>query len=61
MKKYILLNYFSDFNQDRKSEYLFCVQKNLNLKFITKLFIFIENDKDTNDLKVLTNSKKLNT
>ena len=38
MKKYILLNYFSDFNQDRKSEYLFCVQKNLNLKFITKLF-----------------------
>jgi hypothetical protein len=59
MKKYILLNYFSDFNLDRKKEYLFCLQKNLNLKFITKIFIFIENNKDKNDLKVLNNSKKI--
>jgi hypothetical protein len=56
MKKYILLNYFSDFNLDRKKEYLFCVQKNLNLKFISKLFIFIEIDKDKNDLKACNNN-----
>jgi hypothetical protein len=53
MKKYILLNYYRDYDEQRKKEYLFCLKKNVNLKFIDKLFIFIENDDYKNDLNFL--------
>lgn len=59
MKKYILVNYFRDTNEERKKEYLFCIQKNLTLKFINKIIIFIENEEHKNDLKFLLNSSKI--
>ena len=59
MNKVILLNYYSDENLDRKRELIFCVDKNLNLDFINKVFIFVEKKKEIKDLIELKNSKKI--
>ncbi len=59
MNKVILLNYYSDQNFKRRKELIFCVNKNLNLKFIDKVFIFVEKKKETEDLIKLKNSKKI--
>jgi hypothetical protein len=59
MKKYILLNYYRDYNEERRREYLFCVKKNLDLNFIDRLIIFIENDDYKNDLNLFNASKKI--
>jgi hypothetical protein len=59
MKKYIIINYYSDSNFKRKKELLYCVQKNLNLSFITKIIVFFEKYEDVNDLKNLRNYNKL--
>jgi hypothetical protein len=59
MKKYIIINYYSDNNFERKKELLYCVQKNLNLSFISKVIVFFDKHEDINDLKNLINYKKL--
>lgn len=59
MNKVILVNYYSDQNLNRKKELIFCVNKNLNLNFIDKIFIFVEKKTEINDLKNLKNSKKI--
>jgi hypothetical protein len=59
MKKYILLNYYRDNNEERRREYLFCIKKNLDLNFIDRLIIFIENDDCKNDLNLFNASKKI--
>jgi len=59
MNKVILLNYYSDQNLKRKRELIFCVNKNLNLNFIDKVYIFVEKKKEIEDLKRLKNSKKI--
>lgn len=50
MKKYIFINYFSDKNEERKKEYLYCVQKNIEPDFINKVFIFVENPNSKKDI-----------
>lgn len=50
MKKYILINYYSDKNEERKKEYLYCIQKNLELSFIDKIYIFVENSNSKKDI-----------
>lgn len=59
MRKYIFINYYEEQNKERKDEYLFCIQKNLNLKFIDKVFIYINKKIDRKDLQNLKNSEKL--
>ena len=59
MNKVILLNYYSDQNVKRKKELIFCVNKNLNLNFVNKVYIFVEKKEETEDLKRLKNSKKI--
>ena len=41
MNKYIYLNYYSDLNLKRKKELIYCVNNNLNLSFVKKIFCFI--------------------
>ena len=43
-----------------KKEYLFCIQKNLNLKYIDNVFIFLNKNIDRDDLLNLKNSEKFN-
>lgn len=50
MKKYLFINYFSDKDEERKKEYLFCLQKNLELKFLDKIFIFVEDEECKHDI-----------
>lgn len=50
MKKYIFINYFSDKNEERKKEYLYCVQKNIEPDFINKVFIFVEDPNSKKDI-----------
>lgn len=59
MRKYLFINYYDEKNKDRKNEYLFCVQKNLNLNFIDKIFIYINKKINRKDLLNLKNSEKL--
>jgi hypothetical protein len=59
MNKYIVTNYYSDTNPERREELLFCVQKNLNLSFITNVIVFLDNLSDLDDLKKLNNFSKL--
>jgi hypothetical protein len=59
MDKIILLNYYSDQNLERRKELIFCVKKNLNLNFINKIVIFIENKEEIKDLISLKNFKKI--
>jgi len=59
MKKYIIINYYRDNNFERKKELLYCVQKNLNLSFISKVICFFDKYEDVNDLKNLRNYRKL--
>jgi hypothetical protein len=59
MKKYIIINYYIDTNSERKREYLFCIQKNLNLDFISGVVIFLENSADKKDLVNLRNFNKI--
>jgi len=58
MNKYIILNYYSDKNIKRKNEILYCIQKNLLLKFINHVIIFLDKQEDKNDVINLKNSKK---
>jgi hypothetical protein len=50
MKKYIFINYYSDKNLERKKEYLYCVQKNVEPEFIDKIFIFVEDPNAKKDI-----------
>lgn len=59
MKKNLFINYYDEKDFERKKEYLFCVQKNLNLKFIDRVFIFMNKNIDKNDLLSLKNSHKI--
>jgi len=59
MNKYIIINYYSDKNPERKKELIYCVQQNLNLTFIKKVVIFLNNACDRKDLKKLKNYDKI--
>ena len=59
MNKFVYLNYYSDSNAKRKAEIIYCLNKNLNLIFVKKIFCFIESKKEINDLIHLNNFKKL--
>ena len=59
MKKNLFINYYDEKDFERKKEYLFCIQKNLNLKFIDRVFIFMNKNIDKNDLLSLKNSHKI--
>jgi hypothetical protein len=59
MDKYIIINYYSDSNFNRKKELIYCIQKNLNLSFIKRVIIFLENQSHEEDLKALKNYKKI--
>ena len=59
MKKNLFINYYDEKDFERKKEYLFCIQKNLNLKFIDRVFIFMNKNIDNNDLLSLKNSHKI--
>lgn len=59
MKKYLITNYYSDKNPERRKELLYCVQKNLELNFIDNLIIFIEKESDKADLTNLINNNKI--
>ena len=50
MKKYIFINYFSDPDPVRREEYLYCVNKNVECKFIDKVFIFVEKEESKKDI-----------
>jgi hypothetical protein len=57
--KYIIINYYSDYNSERKKELLYCVQKNLNLSFVNKIIVFFDKLEDIDDLQNLKNYNKL--
>lgn len=59
MKKYLITNYYSDQNPERKKELLFCLQKNLDLNFIDNIIIFLEKKNDKQDLLNLNNNDKI--
>ena len=59
MNKFIFLNYYSDSNPNRKKELIFCINKNLKLSFIKKIFVFVEKEEEIKDLIFLKNFKKL--
>jgi len=59
MNKYIIINYYSDKNPERKKELIYCVQQNLNLTFINKVVIFLNNACDQRDLNKLKNYDKI--
>jgi hypothetical protein len=59
VNKYIYLNYYSDKNIIRKKEIIFCINKNLNLNFVKKIFIFVEKNEEILDLNFLPNFKKI--
>jgi len=46
----IYLNYFSDPNPLRRQEYLYCLQKNQQLDFVDKIYVFLEAESDQNDI-----------
>ena len=50
MNKYIIINYYSDKNPDRKKELIYSVKKNLSLSFIKNVIIFLNNPGDKKDL-----------
>jgi hypothetical protein len=50
MKKYTFINYYSDKNEERKKEYLYCVEKNIEPNFIDKVFIFVETPEAKKDI-----------
>ena len=50
MKKYIYVNYFRDANEDRRKEYLHCVNLNLQRDFVDHMVVFLENDEHRSDL-----------
>jgi hypothetical protein len=58
MNKYIICNYYRAKNSLRQSENIFCLQKNLNLSFIKKIFVFCD-FKVKKDLIKLKNNKKI--
>ena len=58
MDKYIICNYYRAKNSLRQSENIFCLQKNLNLSFIKKIFVFCD-FKVKKDLIKLKNNKKI--
>lgn len=59
MKKYLFVNYYSDQNNERKKELIYCFQKNLELKFIDKIYTFVEKKEELNDLFNLRNKSKI--
>ena len=59
MKKYLITNYYSDKNPERKKELLFCIQKNLNLNFIDNVILFLEKETNKSDLINLINNNKI--
>ena len=59
MNKFIFLNYYSDLNLKRKKELIFCINKNLKLNFIKKIFVFLEKEEEIKDLIFLKKFKKL--
>jgi hypothetical protein len=59
MKKKIFLNYYDEKNLARKKEYLFCIQKNLNLNFISEIYIFLNKDINKKEILNLKNSQKI--
>ncbi len=59
MNKNLFLNYYEEKDYERKKEYLFCIQKNLNLIYIDNIFIFLNKNIDRNDLLNLKNSQKI--
>jgi len=58
MKKFIFINFYITNNLKRDAEYIYCIQKNLNLDFITNIFIFLDDKKDKKELKHLKNIHK---
>ena len=58
MKKFIFINFYITNNIKRDAEYIYCIQKNLNLDFITNIFIFLDDKKDKKELKHLKNIHK---
>lgn len=46
----LYINYFSDENEARKQEYLYCLSRNQSLDFIEKIYVFLENSSDKNDI-----------
>lgn len=59
MKKFLFVNYYSDKNIERKKELIYCFQKNLELKFIDKIYTFVERKEELSDLYKLKNRKKI--
>jgi hypothetical protein len=57
--KYIFLNYYSDLESNRRKELIFCVNKNIELDFIKKVFIFVEKQEEIKDLNNLKKFKKI--
>lgn len=47
----LYINYYSDSDPARKQEYLTCLEHNQKLKFIDKIFVFLEQAQDKNDIK----------
>ena len=50
MKTYLFINYFRDANEERRAEYLHCVNKNLSLDFIEKIYVFLDVEEHKTDL-----------
>lgn len=46
----LYINYYSDPNPDRRQEYLTCLKHNQQLKFIDKIFVFLDRPEDKNDI-----------
>lgn len=59
MKKNLFLNYYDEKDIERKKEYLFCIQKNLNLNYIDNVYIFLNKNINRDDLLHLQNSEKI--
>jgi hypothetical protein len=58
MKKYIITNYYRSNNTKRFSENILCLQKNLDLNFVSKVLVYCDL-KDKKDLLKLRNRDKI--
>jgi hypothetical protein len=46
----IYINYYSDSNLERRQEYLACLKNNQDLEFVDKIFVFLDQSSDRNDI-----------
>ncbi len=46
----LYVNYYSDSNLERRQEYLTCLKHNQDLEFVDKIFVFLDQFSDSNDI-----------